>query len=126
MRDCRETVLNFASNAPAGVAEQGREFFFEPIVLIGLTDEVEDGQTVFSFCQAQASSELLKKDGQGFGWPQEEYRIDFRDVDAFVIEVNDEDEADTAFSELTPGGCAVGSVWLLFIIVPVSARPRPA
>lgn len=105
MRDCCETVLNFAGDAPAGVAEQGREFFFEPVVLIGLSDEVEDGQAVFPFCQAQASSELLEKDGQGFSWAQEEYRIDFRDVDAFVIEVNDEDR-----SELPVG------VWDLFCL----------
>ena len=96
MRDGGETVLDLTRDAAAGIAEQSGEFFFEPVVLVCLSDEVEDGQAVLAFGQSQAASELLQEDGQGLGRTQEENRIDLRDIDALIVEVDDEDEADPA------------------------------
>ena len=96
MRDGGETVLDLTRDAAVGIAEQSGEFFFEPVVLVCLSDEVEDGQAVLAFGQSQAASELLQEDGQGLGRTQEENRIDLRDIDALIVEVDDEDEADPA------------------------------
>ena len=55
-------------------------------------NKVKDSQTFLPFLKTEATAELLKEDGETLGWPEEENGIDFWDINAFIVEINDEDE----------------------------------
>lgn len=99
-----ESVLNLARDAVVGVGEKRGKFVFEVVSLIGLADKVEHGETLLVFGEAQAAAELLQEDRQRFGGAKEEDGVDLGDVDAFVIDIDDEDEADFAIDQALLGG----------------------
>ena len=62
-------------------------------------DEIQYGQAFLLVVQAQATSQLLQVDGQALRGPQEQDRVQLGDVDAFVVQIDDEDEVDFAAAE---------------------------
>src|ERR1035437_997610 len=60
--------------------------------MIRPSDEVENCQAVFSLGLAQSTAELLQEDCCTLCWPEEEHRVDLREVEAFVEEVDREQD----------------------------------
>jgi hypothetical protein len=87
----------------ACAAEEGGEFEVEAELAALVADEVEDEAGVFAGVAAEAAAELLEEDGGGFGGAQKENGVGFGDVDAFVEEVDSEEDVDFAVAEFAGG-----------------------
>ena len=72
---------------------QGAEPLLEVVVPVRLPDKIEDGQAFLPLVQAQPSAQLLEEDGEALRRPQEEDRVDLRDIDPLVVEIDDKNEA---------------------------------
>ena len=64
------------------------------IIRILPPDKVQHRETFFSFTEPEPSSELLEKDGHALGGTQEQDRVHFGDIHAFVIQINNENKTD--------------------------------
>lgn len=53
-----------------------------------LTDKIQHGQAFFVFGQTQAAAQLLQKHGQRFRGTQEQHRVHFRNVHAFIVNIH--------------------------------------
>ena len=95
-------MTDFAFHAAARIAQQCIELFFKTIFLIRLPDEVQYRQAFFPLSEPQSAAKLLQENRQRLGWAQEKNRIDFRNIHAFIIEIYNENEADTAFCQSPP------------------------
>ncbi len=59
-----------------------------------IPDEIEDSQALLPFGEAEPPPELLEKDRETLGGAEEEDGVHLRDINAFVVEVDNEDEMD--------------------------------
>ena len=78
---------------------------------VRLADEVEHGHAVLALVAPQAAAELLQEDEGALGRPQEQDRVDLREVDALVEQVDGEERPDLAGPQVRrapPCGLAVG------------------
>ena len=103
--DGDKSVFDFPGDAAAGIGEQSCEFIFKIIALIGLADEVQHGQAFFIFRKPQTTPQLLEENGQRFRRAKEQYRIDFWNVHAFVVNIHHKDEANGTADQPIFGGC---------------------
>ena len=105
---CRnKAVLDLARHTARGVGKQCRELIFKVIFFICLTDEIKHGQALFVFGQTQAAAKLLQEDRQRFRGPQEQNGVDLRNIDAFVVNIHNKDEAHFAGDQLLFGAMAL-------------------
>src|ERR1700679_2573978 len=77
---------------------------------MGLANEVEYGQAlllVFSV-QSQAAAELLQEDRQAFGRAEEQHRVELRDVDALIVQIDDKQEVHFTRAQASLSRIAVG------------------
>ena len=80
----------------------------EPELAVSMADEVEYGQALFLFVQPQAAAELLEEDRQALGRAEEKHRVDLGDVDALVVQVDDEQDVHFPTAQAVLGRVAVG------------------
>ena len=73
--------------------------------LVLTADKIKDSEAVLAREEAKPAPELLQEHSEGFGRTQEENGIHFRDIDAFVVKVNDKNKFD--FAPLQTGFGAV-------------------
>ena len=95
-----EALLDVGFEFSSGAAEHAPVAEVEAELFALVADEVEDGEHVFAFGAAEASAELLQEDGGALGWAEHEHDVDGGDVDAFVEQVDGEQDLDLAVSEV--------------------------
>jgi hypothetical protein len=61
---------------------------------MSLTNKVEHGEALFILVKTQSAPKLLKKNGETLCRSKQNNRIKFRDIDALVVEIDDEDKVD--------------------------------
>jgi hypothetical protein len=88
----RKARLDFIVHALRGIGTQSTEARRETKLAPMRSDEIEHRETFFVFVEAQSPAKLLKKDREALCRPQEENRVDLRNIDSLVIQVHDEDE----------------------------------
>ena len=64
----------------------------EPEIAMGLADEVEHGQAFLLLEKAKPAPKLLQEYREALGRPQKQDGVDLGDVDAFVVEIDYEQE----------------------------------
>ena len=57
-------------------------------------NEVENRETFLVVIEPQATAELLQENCQAFRRTKKQDRVDFRDVDPFIVEIHDKDKID--------------------------------
>ena len=100
---CVKPCSTCSSTRHRRVGQQRPVAQVEPEVAVGLADEVEDGQALLVLGQPQPAAELLEEDRQALGRAEEQHRVDLGDVDALVVQVDDEQEVDLAGRGAGPG-----------------------
>ena len=85
-----KSILDLSGHAAGGIRQQSCKLILKVIPLIGLADKVQHGQALFILRKPQTTAQLLEKNGQGLGGPQEQYGVDLRDVHALVVDVHHE------------------------------------
>ena len=90
----REPVLDLPLDVRAAAAEQRPEAPVEPELACGAADEVEHGADRLAGRLPQPASELLEEQRRALGRAQHQQRVDGRNVDALVEQVDGEDDAD--------------------------------
>ena len=93
-RQMREAGLDLAFKSAGRIGAERAKPRGKAELPVLCTNEVEDGQAVFMVMQAEPAAKLLQVDGEAFCRPEEENRIDLRDVDALVVEVDDKNKVD--------------------------------
>ncbi len=101
-------ALDLALDAAAGAADDGAKARVEAKRPVRLADEVEDGEALLFVAAAQPAAELLEEQGGALGGAQEQDGVDVGDVDAFVEEVDAEEDAELAGGEIAERGGALG------------------
>ena len=66
-----------------------------------ITDEVEDDEMGLTITSSQTSTKLLQEQNLGFCWPEHQYRVDAREVNAFIKQVDGKYDAQLAFAQLS-------------------------
>ena len=108
--DGNESVLDLSAHAAGCVRQECCKLILEIVLPVRLTDKVQHGQAIFILSQTQTTAELLQEDRQGFRRTQEEYRIDFRNVHALVVDVHNENKAYRTGYQALLGGLSL-LVW---------------
>ena len=99
-RQEREVVLDLALDVAPAAAEQRAEAPIEAELAAMVADEVEHGAERLSAGASQPAPELLQEEGRALGWTQQQQRVDVRDVDALVEQVDGEDDVDSSGIEI--------------------------
>ena len=107
-RQVREPVLDLLVERHRGVGQERPVSQVETEVAVGLADEVEDGQALLLLEQPQPAAELLEEDRQALGRAEEQHRVDLGDVDALVVQVDDEQEVHLATAQAVLSRVAIG------------------
>ena len=76
------------------IGKERGKFLFKIVLSVGLSNKVQNGQTLLTFSQPEAAAKLLQENCQGIGRTQKENCVYFRDVHPFVINVDYENKAD--------------------------------
>ena len=111
-----DAQLQFLSCA----AEERAEASIESELFAVVAYEVEDGAGCLSLGAAQASAQLLEEEGWAVGGAEEEEGVQHRDVDAFVEEVDGEEEEHVSDQTATDGMLAslktraMNRAWAMF------------
>jgi hypothetical protein len=110
-RQAAETVLDAAHQFTARQAGQARQQAVEPELGAVLADKVEHQAALLARCQAQAAADLLLEQHRALRGPQQQQRVDHRQVDAFVVEVDRHQRTQLAAEQHAagPGGGPRGS-----------------
>lgn len=87
-----ETVLDFLAHNHAAASQHGLQAAGEIVFAVGLGHKVKYGQAVFVLCQSQAAAQLLQKNSHAIRRTQEQHRVDCRNIDAFVEQIDDKEE----------------------------------
>ena len=66
-RQVGKAVFNLLIHLSARVDQQGAKLGFKVVVGVGLTDKVQNGQTILLGMKPQPTTELLKENCQAFG-----------------------------------------------------------
>src|SRR5712692_912978 len=93
------TVFDFLIDAPLRVVHQRSEPHLPVVVSMSLSDEVEDSQTILPIIQPQPTAELLQKDSEALGGAEQQNGIYFRNVNPFVVQIDDENKVDFTVDE---------------------------
>ena len=93
-RQERETLLNLTLQRLAADAGHRAETLVEPELAPLVSDEIQRCEHSLAARQPQAAAQLLEEDGRAFRRPQEEHSVDLWDVQAFVEEVDGEENVD--------------------------------
>ena len=99
-----KSVCDLPLDIGARAAEQRAESSVEAELLPMRADEVEDGAGALPGGLAQASPELLEEERRAVGWAEEQKRVDVRNVDALVEEIDREDDAHLPVVEVAQRG----------------------
>ena len=94
-----KAVLDLPGQAARGVGEKRSKLVLKVILSIRLADKVENGQALFILCQPQATTQLLQENRQRFCRSKEQDGVNLRNVNAFVIDIHDEDKTHLAGNE---------------------------
>ena len=94
-REEGELELDFPLYVSARTTEQGSVAAVEAKLLAVRADEVEDSTEALAGGLAQATAELLQEERRALGRAEHQHRVDCRDVDAFVEQVNGEHRLDS-------------------------------
>ena len=95
-RQAAETVFDAVHQFAARQAGEARQQAVEAEFGAVLADEVEYQAALLAGCQAQAAANLLLKQHRALRGPQQQQRVDHRQVDAFVVEINRDQRAQFA------------------------------
>src|SRR5678815_1732376 len=74
-----------------------------------LADKVEHGEAVFACRMTEAAAQLLEKHGETFGGAQEQYGVDFGNVETLAEYIAGEEEGDLPRSKLIERTLTVGT-----------------
>lgn len=99
-RQEREALLDLPHQVLAGAAEQRAQAAVEPELATMLADEVEHRAQQLAIRAAQAAAELLDEQRRAVGRAQQQERVDARQVDALVEEVDGEQHLQAAVAEV--------------------------
>ena len=102
----RKAGLDFMIEPAGRMRAQGAEPRCEAKFASLSADKVKDRQAVLVVMEPKAPPELLEVHGQALSWPKEHDRIDLRNVDPLVVEIDDEDDVDLTANEALPRGPA--------------------
>ena len=75
---------------------------------MSLANEVEYGQALLLVVQSQAATELLQEDRQALGRAEEQHRVELGDVDALIVQVDDEQDVHLTAAQAVLGRVAIG------------------
>jgi hypothetical protein len=81
------------------LATKGPESACETKLFTLSANKVEYRQTVFIWMQSQATTELLQEYSEAFRRSQKQHGINFGNVDTFVVEIDNEDEVNSAIPQ---------------------------
>ena len=101
-------MLHSPFDVAARAAEESAVAAVEAELAAMCAHEVEDGAERLARRSAQATSELLEEQRGALGGTQHEHGVDRGHVDAFVEQVDREDDADLAGGEVLQCRLAVG------------------
>ena len=73
-----------------GLAGRMARAFLDSKLTPLIADEVQYQATGLARVQAQPTTQLLEENRRTLGWPQEKDAVDFRDVHAFIEEIDGE------------------------------------
>ena len=105
-REEREVSVDLAFEVDARPSEQGSVAEVESELLAMHADEVEDRAHRLAVGLAEAAAELLEEERGALGGTQHQDGVDRGDVDAFVEEVNGEEDGQAAVPEVAQGSVA--------------------
>ena len=103
-RQVREIHFNLLIDPAALCSEQCTEFPVYPVFSVRLPDKIQYRQTILLWRMAQATTELLEKNGETFSRAQEQNQIDLRYIHALaedmvlILGISPESAATSAFS----------------------------
>ena len=100
LRNGDKAVPDLPGNPARRIGKQRGKLFLEAVFFVRLPDKIQHREALFPLAKAQASSQLLQKNRQRLGRTQKQHGIDFRDIDAFVIKIDHEDQAHLAGHQL--------------------------
>jgi hypothetical protein len=101
--ELRETSLESLPELPRCLPEHPAKALIEAEAVVLPAREVEDDELGLVPRQAKAAAKLLQEDGRALCRTEEEQRVDVRDVDPLVVDVDDTEDLDDAEVEVAPG-----------------------
>ena len=110
-RQKREPLRQLLLQLAATAAEQGAVAQVETEAAVLLADEIQNGETAL-LCfwrEAQAPAQLLQEHDRALGGPQQQHGVDRGDVEAFVEQVDGEEDLQLAGVEAAQGFAALFS-----------------